>query len=752
MKRLFFSSILFIYLFTLTAKALILYDGETPQTDLDRSNGGGYYEIWWGGQNANSLTDSTDDPYEGKKCMKWTCNVAWSGGAFMADPSWIGLNIENVTNIEFMIKGAKGGESVNLVFFDKKLGVPGEKDGHFPDIKIDNIPNKWTRYSFKISELLKNHPGKRPPNMTIFEGFMISGSPAGTVVYFDNVKMGEKPREEIVYSPIKINKLGYRPSDKKLAIINKKSSKFEIVEKDSKKVVFSGTPVLGSEFDPSSGDAVWYADFSELKKDGIYFIRLSDGTASSEFRIADDVYRNLWIDLMRVFYIQRCGIELDEKHAGVYTRPKCHTNDKRAGFALRLDGKRPKGTLDVTGGWHDAGDDNKYSQPIYNTLWYLVNAYLLNPQKFPDNLLNIPESGNGRSDLVDEILWEIKWYLKMQVKKGPEKGLVYAKVGAWDGAKHKDYLQTPRFVFQPNSADTLTFCATVAMTAYMLEKTQKDPESLKIAKECRDAAILAWKAWKKFTENGKKQYPEGGFRNPPGWGGSTAMGTDFNSEKKLILTAAVELYRLTGEKIYHDEIKARIDEYIKIFLNRDKTWGADEFLAFYNYSTLPSNMIDKDILEKMKKEVRDFKERIMEYVRKNAYRVPFGGDGHFCWGSNSHLLKNAANFFFLWKWDGKQEDWEIVQRAVDYIMGLNAVDKLMITGWGNAIMYHGIWDNPEHQPPGFVVGGVDQWDNNGWMSKYPQKCYRDSQYNWSVNEGAIYYQAAAVFMTSLFIP
>lgn len=750
MKR--YLLVLFLSLCTAASlTALTLYDGESPASDLDRGNGGGYYEMWWAKAGDNSLVDSTENPYEGAKCAKWTCSADWTGGAIMFDPYWSGLNLEMATNLEFWIRGAKGGETVTLEFFDKELGKPGEKDGHFHVLKIENIPAQWTHYAFRMADLLKDLPGKRAPDLTIFEGVMIHGASKGTVVYFDNMKFNEKPRQEIVYSPVKINHLGWMPADKKVAIINKASKTFEVVNAADGKVAFSGVPVLGAMNDPSSGDSVWYADFTSLNTAGKYYIRLADGTKSAEFSISPSVYRDIWIDMMKVFYIQRCGIALEAKYAGKNPRAFCHKADTAAPFAMRLDGKQPKGELDVTGGWHDAGDDNKYANPIYATLWYLENAYLLKPERFPDGLANIPESGNGRSDLVDEILWEINWYLKMQVQKGPEAGLVYAKVGAWDGGKAKDYLQTPRSVFQPDSADTLTFCATMAMTAYMLETTQKDADSLAIAKKCRAAAVKAWKAWAKATGNGARQIPEGGYKNPPGWNGSTAMGNDLNFEKKTAVAAAVELYRLTGEKQYGEYVKTHIDEYIKIFLGRDQNWGADEFLAFYNYSTLPKAMIDPAVLKKMQDTVREFKGRIQEYVAKNAYRVPVGSDGHFCWGSNSHMLKNAANFFFLYKWDGKQEDLETAQRARDYVMGLNAVDKLMYTGWGKAVMYHGIWHDAATQPSGYLVGGVDQGDGNGWMSKYPQKCYRDSVYNWSVNEGAIYYQAASVFMTSLFI-
>ena len=757
MKKLFIIMLLVLMPFMLSAEDFMIYDGESGETDLDQPNGGGYYEKWWGGDNANSFTDSTESPHSGAKCARWSCTEAWSGGSLMVDPGWLGINIEPMIGIEFWARGEKGGESVTFEFYDTKLDKPGKKDGFFAIIKLENIPNKWTKYTFSLFDLTNKSPGKRPLDKRIFEGFMISGSDGGTVVYFDDMKFPMGERKDKIYSPIKHNRIGYRPEDTKTIIINKKVDKFEVINAETKKAAFSGKTEFKTELDKDSGDMILYADFSDLKEPGTYYISIPGDIHSDEFKIADDVYRDIWIPQLKVFYIQRCGIPLEEKYVGKFTRKQCHKDDAKASFTVRLDGTQPKGTVDVSGGWHDAGDDNKYVHPLHTTLWYLVQAYMLFPKKFPDNQLNIPESGNGRSDLVDELVYELKWLLKMQVKNGKEKGLVYHKVGqkGYGGDDpNREYLDIKHYVYEPTSAATSTFVSTTAMMSYLLKK-QSDRDSKKLAKKARKAARRAWDALMKITKKGKKQYPEGGFKNPPGWGGSADMGSNPDEEKKKIFKAACELYRLTRQKKFHKEIRNRVDEYIKIFKGRDEGWGQDEFIPFFVYCSLPEKDIDPEVVKKMKDTVRYYRKVINRYVEKNGYRVPFGDVGHFCWGSNSHLLKNGVIFYYLYLWDKKKEDLNTAKRTVDYVMGLNAVDKVMYTGWGKGtLMYHGIWNssNPDEQPPGYMVGGVDWHDGNDWMSKYPQKCYRDTSDNWSVNEGAIYYQASSIFMTTIFVP
>jgi hypothetical protein len=58
----------------------------------------------------------------------------------------------------------------------------------------------------------------------------------------------------------------------------------------------------------------------------------------------------------------------------------------------------------VWGGWHDAGDwDREDWHPTVSN--ELLLTYELAPHKFRDGELNIPESGNGIPDIVDEARW-----------------------------------------------------------------------------------------------------------------------------------------------------------------------------------------------------------------------------------------------------------------------------------------------------------------------------------------------------------
>ena len=82
-------------------------------------------------------------------------------------------------------------------------------------------------------------------------------------------------------------------------------------------------------------------------------------------------------------------------------------------------------TLDVTGGWYDAGDHGKYVVNGGISVWMLLNAYERamarkgpGADAFADGKVSIPEAGNGVNDLLDEARYEIEFLLKMQIPDG----------------------------------------------------------------------------------------------------------------------------------------------------------------------------------------------------------------------------------------------------------------------------------------------------------------------------------------------
>ena len=127
------------------------------------------------------------------------------------------------------------------------------------------------------------------------------------------------------------------------------------------------------------------------------------------FEIGDDAYDDVFAKTSKAFYYLRCGCGLDERYAGVWHHGRCHT-----GPAKLWDDRSV--TLDVTGGWHDAGDYGRYVTAGACAAAHLLYAYKLFPEAFEKQKLGIPE--NGMPDILSEVRYELEWLLKMQDSEG----------------------------------------------------------------------------------------------------------------------------------------------------------------------------------------------------------------------------------------------------------------------------------------------------------------------------------------------
>jgi hypothetical protein len=201
-----------------------------------------------------------------------------------------------------------------------------------------------------------------------------------------------------------INQVGYVPkAGKNIVTKGVKDGKFEIIDVETKAVVFTGF------FRPDSGDFGNYSrgDFTELKRAGHYYIRY-DTLRSWPFAISQPVYQPAMNLIVSYFSLQRCGSSTTG-----YLSP-CHLDD-----GVRMDNGRHQ---DVTGGWHDASDLRKWVDATIYAMVGLAKTYEL--QDGP---------GNNREKILDELMWGNQYFLKMQEPQG----YVMNYVGG-DVKKHSD--------------------------------------------------------------------------------------------------------------------------------------------------------------------------------------------------------------------------------------------------------------------------------------------------------------------------
>jgi endoglucanase len=536
-----------------------------------------------------------------------------------------------------------------------------------------------------------------------------------------------QPTKQAYSEDIHIDQIGYKSTDKKIAIVKGQHSSFEVVDAISKKVVIT-KDLSGKVSDESSGDSVTYADFTELTAIGQYYISISGLGKSYEFKIGDkSIYTGIGNAMLKALYFQRCGIALDSKYAGEYTHEVCH---KSLAKIYEDEGKE----IDVSGGWHDAGDYGRYVVPAAVTVADLLLAYEFYPNSFTA-ANNIPESSNKVPDILDEAKYGIEWMLKMQDKAS---GGVYHKVTSrgFPGLTTMPEIDVDdQFVMPISTTATADFAAVTAMAARIYKTFD-----IAISQKCLKASNLAWN-W--LDKN--KDFV--GFKNPQD---VTTGEYGDGSGSDEISWAAAELFRTTGN-----------EEYSNYFTKNYETngfglgWQNVSGFAAIAYMFSDSGKTDIKKAEEIKNSWLEKADMFVSTAQKDGYLLAMH-KMEYNWGSNMNVENHAIHLLIADKLKKNEEYTEAVINSAHYLMGRNTLSQSYITGFGSKQVLQ-----PHHRPstgdtvkkpvPGLVVGGPNSaLDDDAARSKLsglaPAKCYIDDMTSYSTNEVATYWNSPAIFI------
>jgi len=172
---------------------------------------------------------------------------------------------------------------------------------------------------------------------------------------------------------IKVNQVGYYPSETKVAVIEPTVTAKSFVLKDAKgKKVWAGKAVRTS-VSPFTQKVRQVVDFSTVKTPGTYtFVA---GKEQQKVVIKDNAFADVAKAGMKAFYLQRTAMPIEEKYAGVYARPAAHMDNKVVVHQSAASPLRPAGTvISSPYGWYDAGDFNKYIVNSGFTIGVLLQA------------------------------------------------------------------------------------------------------------------------------------------------------------------------------------------------------------------------------------------------------------------------------------------------------------------------------------------------------------------------------------------
>jgi endoglucanase len=594
--------------------------------------------------------------------------------------------------------------------------------------------------------------------------FHLGGSLAGSVpltVCIDDVSLSDPEFERKVTTEasasaprLLVNQLGYLPKRAKLATLVQDGSEpiaFQLKNAQGE-VVFEGTSApFGA--DEASGKSVHTLDFSGFSGDGEGFVLSAGDDKSHPFAIAPSIYTKLKYDALAYFYHNRSGIEISMPYAGHerWTRA-AGPDDKQVGCA---PGAGCNYTLDVSGGWYDAGDHGKYVVNGGISVWTLLNQYerLTHVSKsktdFDDGKLSIPERKNGVPDLLDEARWELDFLLRMQIKDGPQAGLVHHKMHdvSWTALPLRpDQDKMKRLLYAPSTAATLNVAATAAQAARIFKSIDAA-----YAQRCLSAAERAYAAAVKHPDL---------FAEVGGVGGGPYDDKHLADE---FYWAAAELWVTTGSATYRDAV-TKSPYYRKV--NTDGEGGSGGRASFTWQNTESPGTLSIALVggaagaaeqNAAREAVKKAADVYVATRAKQGFHVPLdqGPDAKYAWGSNGSVLNNMMVLALAYDFTGDARYADAVVSGMDYILGENPIDQCYVSGYGARPLlhpHHRFWANQldasfPPPPPGAVSGGPNSSLQDPYAQGYglkgcaPQTCFVDHIESYSTNEITINWNA-----------
>jgi hypothetical protein len=587
---------------------------------------------------------------------------------------------------------------------------------------------------------------------------------------------------------IAVDQFGYMPEMTKVAVISDPQTGFNATESftpaatvqvrrwSDHVVVHSGAPTAwnNGSTHAQSGDRVWWFDFTPVTAWGEYYIYdpVAD-VRSARFRIEHDVYDEVLRHAARVFYYQRRGTAKITPFADSRWTDTTNFMDALQDTQARLISNPVAGTQkDLRGGWFDAGDYNEYVNFTDSVMSDLLMAYLRNPNIWPDDW-DIPESGNGIPDLLDEIKWELDWLLRMQNSNGS----VLSKMGVngFQSASPPSAEKSQVFYGAESTTATLSAAATFAQAATIFRVMGQTNYSLTLS----NAAIAAYN-W--AVANPAVMFSNTGFSsaNPEVGAGN------YNAERdKFRVRAAVYLYDLTRQSSYRTFVEANYANMRPVSSWWWNPYDSPIQDALLHYTTLPGISVtaSNTIMERKHSSMngRDFLGAWNS--RTDAYRS-YMSDATYHWGSSQMKCRVAILFdqhaFYRINSTQNATYRSAAAGFLHYIHGVNPLTMVYLSNmydhggdycvntfyhswFADGTVYDDALTSPVGPPPGYLVGGPNKDFSpdaayNGPrlappLDQPPQKAYRDwntswPENSWEISEPAIYYQSAYLALLS----
>lgn len=540
--------------------------------------------------------------------------------------------------------------------------------------------------------------------------------------YFEISNFNIKRSKDIVN--VHINQVGYMPKQRKVAIFpGHNGNYFDIKDAKTNKIVAT-FPLSQNTYSEYTDEYVAYGEFTDFNLNGEYYLESSFGFKSYNFEINDNVYGNLLKEVINSFTLQRCGMEISEELSLSMAHDACHID-----LAKIYYHNTP---IDVTGGWHDAGDYGRYVDTGFKALSDLLIAYIDNNNKFDDDTNKI-NSNNGVVDLLDEIKYELDWMMKMQDESGGVH-MVASSMHFADIVSPEDDKEDV-IVFDISPISTAEFSSIMALASYVYKDIDKE-----YSDKCLDKSLKAYEfaMHNNYEKNMPSEYHAGRYAK-----------TNLEYYRYYM---GIALWYATDDKQYYDYAMTQYnsnnnDLYI---LNWNPLLFYPSYLvlkkansSFENYNLIKDRFIGHANYQS-------------EMINNNIYRNNL--NDVLTWGSNQIVADNAMQLMMAYNLTNNLEYYDNATELLDYLLGKNCLNKSFITGYGDDYpknLHHRTTMSKDTYFKGVLVGGPNMsmedkamYDSFNNQNKKAQWMYLDDINSYSTNETAIQYNSSLIYLIS----
>lgn len=517
----------------------------------------------------------------------------------------------------------------------------------------------------------------------------------------------------------RVNHAGYFPDGIKEAIIFSASE----IAGTTVRLMTAGSAKPVREYILKNNRGVWgkykyhYAVvFSDVKQKGEYYFQI-DKIRSDNFTIGNKKYIKLLPQVLGFFRVQRCGATNPHLH-GV-----CHLFDSH-----KVIGDEDFGEVDVTGGWHDAGDYIKFTNTTAVSAYLLALSYVVNPALHEQDV-----NENGAPDILEEIRVGLDWLLRCNYT---ETRLITQVQDMRDHdvgwrLPENDTLKYDRPAYLGEGKNIYGIYAAVMALGAKIWSTRLDEkeyaEKLKTAAEKFYSAAAA--------------VPDLDIA-------FTGMYQDKSYQAKLLL-GAVELYNLTGRQKYLDDLRR-----LSSALQPDYWWSWGDLNGLASFR---SAQIAKTGYSALEINLSGF--------NQTKDKTVYGDAGIYTWGTTTTLFGIAAKSM-MYRLLGAGDIFDTLAiRQFDYIFGKNPWGKSFVSGVGNSSVRFlhsqvGYFNN-NNLPGGIAAGpatsemlknyNITRKNLAGQEFNSADVVYYDDRDDYVTNEPAIITNATAVFAMTLML-